>query len=142
MKQFSRITLILFALFAISLKSCWYSGWAYEQHLTDVYHLVAGDGEDYMCILRIDDSKGQLVIIPYTVFSAGYDQNFIIAKQHPREFTTPIDKSVTNYYIIPVKDNPMNRAIGPLTLKQFEEKRKELNVPDSIKFTIEFEKLK
>jgi hypothetical protein len=41
-----------------------------------------------------------------------------------------------------VSEVPYNNKIGPLTLKQFNEKRKELNIPDSLNFTIEFEKLK
>ncbi len=35
-----------------------------------------------------------------------------------------------------------NGLIGPLTLDQFNEKRKELNIPDSLKFAYENEDLK
>ena len=107
----------------------------YKKHLTGIFYLIACDGEEEMSI------QGNLVVVNATVFAVGYDNDFIIAKQHPREFTKPIDKSITNYYIISINDY-CDEAIGPLTLEQFNKKRKALNVSDSIKFTIEFEKLK
>jgi hypothetical protein len=132
---------ILTILCVILLTSCWwYKAFVYEEQIVDVYYLTACDSEEDMCI------QGDMVVIKSTVFAVGYNEDFIIAKQHPHEFAKPIDKSITNYYIIPLKNKvsefPDSNKIGPLTLEQFTEKRKELNVSDSLKFTIEFEKLK
>ncbi|MDR0506007.1 MAG: hypothetical protein LBH32_04195 [Dysgonamonadaceae bacterium] len=125
------------------LTCCWWKPYRYAEHLTDMYYLI--ESEDTGLSLCKDDDiddGGWLIIIGQTVYAAGYNNDVIIVKQHPHEFSKLIDKTITNYYILPIKNNPKNEAIGPLTLKQFNDKRKELNVPDSLQFTIEFEKLK
>lgn len=72
------------------------------------------------------------------------NENFIIAKQHPRDSSGVIDKSDTNYYIADIK-NPISSSVdknfyGPFTPKEFELKRRELNI-QSIPFNILFEDL-
>jgi hypothetical protein len=137
------IIIFLCIIFLAGVATCryWYRAFAYEEQIQDYYYLIAVDDEKYMDI-SYNNGGGTFSVIPSTVFAVGYNENFIIAKQHPCYFAEPIDKTITHYYIIPIKNNPNNNAIGPLTLEQFYEKRKELNVPDSVKFTKEFEKLK
>ena len=143
MKTINRIIFFLSIFFVGVITSCWYQGLAYKEQIQDYYYLIATDDEKYMSIAYNDyGGSAYLNIIPSTVFAVGYNENFIIAKRHPSQFSEPINKNITNYYIIPIKNNPNNNAIGPLSLEQFYEKRKELNVPDSVKFTKEFEKLK
>jgi hypothetical protein len=53
---------------------------------------------------------------------------------------------VTNYYIIPViniekEPYPSEDSIKPMTLEEFTQKRKVLNIPDSLKFTTELKDL-
>ncbi|MDR2809097.1 MAG: DUF3997 domain-containing protein [Tannerellaceae bacterium] len=81
-----------------------------------------------------------------TVFAAGYNDDFIIVKQHPLScLTMNVNRNVTNYYIIPLKykvhDWPYENRIGPLSEKEFQAKRKELKIPDSLTFTRTFKKL-
>jgi hypothetical protein len=52
----------------------------YEKQLINGYYLIGIDGKDYMAI-----QKKMGVVVDYTVFAVGYDDNFIIAKQHPNE---------------------------------------------------------
>jgi len=141
MKSFNRNNFFLSILFMGILTCCWYRGFAYEEQIQDYYYFIAVDDEKYMCI-AYNNGGGAFNVISSTVFAVGYNENFIIAKRHPSQSFEPINKTITNYYIISIKNNPNNEAIGPLTLEQFYEKRKELNVPDSIKFTKEFKKLK
>lgn len=79
-------------------------------------------------------------VLEETVFAVGFNDKYIIAKQHPAD-----DRAIINYYIVPIyKENtlsPEKGVIGALTLKQFNEKRKELNI-SNVKFTKEIENLK
>lgn len=115
------------------------------KHVTGEYYLVVIDVKDDMHLsYSLDKSGGSVGVVGPTVFAIGYDDSFIIAKQHPRmEFKT--DKSVTNYYIVPLKfkvhKSPDENRIGPLTKTEFEAKRKELRVSDNLKFTKVFKDL-
>ena len=78
-----------------------------------------------------------------TVFAAGYNNDYIIAKQHPliEARHDSIDKSITNYYIVPRKEEINNWTeyygliIGPLTESEFNQKRKELGIADNVTFS-------
>jgi hypothetical protein len=119
-----------------------------NEHIVGRYYLGYLDGRDYMSIeVESKKNKGSYrsVITP-TVFEIGFNENFIIAKQHPKpDFSKPMDKSVINYFIIPLKFrvsewDDLNR-IGPLTRKEFIDKRKELKISDSLTFTRVFKDL-
>ena len=116
-----------------------FSGCHYNKPLAPGYELSAIDTDEAMSIYYYDNGMGIGVINP-TVFAVGYNEDFIIAKQHPRKFPNPPDKSITNYFIIPIKDkvrqSPDDNKIGPLTESEFKEKRKELGIPDEVTFSI------
>ncbi|TAJ14735.1 DUF3997 domain-containing protein [Marinilabiliaceae bacterium JC017] len=116
----------------------------YEEKLTLGYELSANDDMSGMCIY-VNDGQYQIGVIHATVFSVGYNQDFIIAKQHPFVGSV-INKSITNYYIISIKDkinaSPDENKIGPLTQEMFLIKRKELEIPDNLDFSITIDKLK
>jgi len=111
------------------------------------YYLVAVDDEAELSLDYCDpaDQNGCGGVIESTVFAVGYNEKYIIVKQHPRTFPNPPDKEVTNFFIVPIKEGfnyrTMNNLIGPLTLEQFNTKRKELNI-SNLKFAIEKDKLK
>ena len=69
----------------------------------------------------------------------GWNDKFIIVKQHPRTFPNPPDKSITNYFILSINEKfdwrSKETLSGPFTLEQFNAKRKELGVPDDLEFT-------
>ncbi|KGL58398.1 hypothetical protein PHEL85_3457 [Polaribacter sp. Hel1_85] len=81
------------------------------------------------------------LIVPETVFALGENGDFIIAKSHPKNLKSGINKSVTYYHIIEV-DKKSTEQSPNLTLEQFENKRKELNIPKNLDFEIVYEELK
>jgi len=115
----------------------------YEEKLAPGYELSANDDISGMSIYA-NDGQYQIGVINATVFSVGFNQDFIIAKQHPFVGNT-INKSITNYYIMPIKDkvnvSPDENKIGPLSQEMFLIKRKELEIPDNLDFSITIEKL-
>lgn len=119
------------------------NGNAYHEELVGGYFLYAVDVRSDM-ILGYKDGKYGIGIIKATVYAAGYNDKFIILKQHPREFADEQNTAITNYYIIPIK-NKISRVAernyyGPYSLDGFMEKKKDLNITD-IDFSIVFEDL-
>ena len=128
-------------LLSIFLINC--LGAAYDEQINDNYYLQATDTR-YGMTLCIKDDDYLIGIVSATVFAVGYNEDFIIVKQHPEKFPKS-DKSITNYYIIPLKfkvsEIPERNVIGPLTEREFMEKRKELGVSRSLQFTRVFKDL-
>jgi len=116
----------------------------YKKELSAGYELSANDDMSGMSIY-VSDGQYQVGVVNATVFSVGFDENFIIAKQHPFRDNS-INKFVTNYYIVPVKNkinaSPDENKIGPLTQEEFLIKRKEMKISDNLVFTITLDKLK
>ena len=109
------------------------------------YYLYAYASDEDMLIMHFD-KYGGLEVVGSTVFAVGCNKDFIIAKQHPAIYPEKENKSVTNYFIIPLK-KPVtwlneNVAIGPLSENEFAEKKKQLNVPDTLDFSIVFNNIK
>ncbi|MFO0478187.1 MAG: hypothetical protein ACK50L_05345 [Bacteroidota bacterium] len=131
----------IYGLFtAASLFSC---NGLKNEHLTERYYFVAVDARENMSLgYSVNDDNSSFVdVVGETVFAAGYDDKYIILKQHPSN-----NRAITNYYIVPIYKefnySPEKGVIGALTLEQFNEKRKELNIPDEVTFTKEIEDLK
>ena len=107
------------------------------------YFLTAPDTEEQLALSYhdINDKDNYPTLIEETVFAVGYNETYIIVQQHPGR-----NKRVTNFYILPIKKGmdwkTKNGLIGPMTLEQFNEKRRTLNIPNELKFTIEKEDLK
>jgi len=140
MKKSVKILLVTcFLLF----QSCYFGAGMVEQNITDKYWLFANNTMDEMSIWYFP-KNGSNLIVKETVFAVGYNDNFIIAKNHPKDLAGKINKSVTHYHIINInkdfENNP--RSSTPLTFKQFEYKREQLNIPEKLDFTIVFEELK
>lgn len=79
------------------------------------------------------------------MYEVGFDEHFIITKKYKERTdslgmsTYQYDKTITEYYIIPVDNTQrayeaQENCFGPLTLQEFEAKRKELGVSDQIAF--------
>lgn len=119
-----------------------------KERIIENYYLVAADDPEGTCLSYHESSEESTYgcIIEATVFAVGYNSNYLIVKQHPSVLPNPPDKKITNYYILPIKNgmnwSNKNGLIGPLTIEQFIEKRNELNIPESLTFTIEIEDLK
>jgi hypothetical protein len=170
-----------FTVSCLVLFSCSGFGPAYHQLLTDKFYLTAPDDMQQMSICYQTSSSGFDCVISETVFAAGYNDRFIIAKQHSRQFFGKANKDSIWYYIIDVDtivqqrnsfvavtDTVTFRSVfkdrkgldsigdpetsiyitsykpppaGKMTYDEFIERRKALNVPDSVHFTIVFDQL-
>ena len=114
-----------------------------KKKIIDDYYLHAIDIPE-TCTVYYNPKEGySYTITKPTVFATGYNDQYIIAKQHPliERRHDSIDKSITNYYILPRKEITNWRAyqgliIGPLTESEFKEKKKELGIPDEVTFSI------
>jgi len=104
-------------------------GFVHDEHITGPYRLIAVDVDNQMSI-SYDLGDGSAVgRINETVFPFGFDERFIVAKQHPNG-----DRSVTNFFYLDMsKDSkyadPTDSVTGPLTEKEFESEAKLLNLP-------------
>jgi hypothetical protein len=97
-------------------------------------------------IIMHTEKSGSIEIVGPTVFSIGYDKEFIIAKQHPAIYPEKENRGITNYFIIslkhPVSWTSQGNATGPLNEKEFREERKKLNISDTLDFTVVFDDVK
>ena len=130
--------IIAFILFVWGLSRC--HSFALEEEITGNYYLTAPDAGE-QCRLSYNEDDGSPNygdIISETVFAVGFNDNYMIVKQHPTILNNFEDKTITNYYILPLKKGMnwynKNGLVGPLTLTQFNNKRKELKIED-IQFT-------
>ncbi len=115
-------------------------GLAYQKHLSGKYSLIATDILEQMCISEPSGPNGWNGVIPQTVFAVGWDDRFIVAKQHPnKDHLYGLDKTITNYYILRVSDG---HRTGPLDEASFKAERSNQGVPESLAFTLVFDHLK
>ncbi len=116
---------------------------SYEEELIGRYSIKALDVRSNMAVYY-QDGEYLIGVIKPTVFSFGFNDEYIIVKQHPENFPE-IDRSVTNYFIIPLKDKVSQsfekNLIGPMTEKQFKAKREELGISDELTFSETFKDL-
>ncbi|WP_040496645.1 DUF3997 domain-containing protein [Fulvivirga imtechensis] len=116
----------------------------YEERIELNYFLISLEEFEDMSLMIKNDNLF-VEVIPQTVYALGSDKNYIIVKRHPREWPSMPDKSIKQYYIIPITE-PVDEVaeynrIGPMTKEEFERKREELRVPQSLTFTKVFENL-
>lgn len=105
-------------------------GSAHDELIIGPYRLVAVDLDEQMSI-SYDLGGGSAVgRIDQTVFAYGFDERFIVAKQHPNN-----DRSLTRYFFLEIaKDSkyaePSDSVTGPLTLEEFEGATERLGLPE------------
>jgi hypothetical protein len=105
-------------------------GDAYNRHLTGPYRLIAIDVMEQMSV-SYDMGDGTTAgRIDETVFAVGWNEHFIVAKQHPKN-----DHKVTCFFILDMKRDskyadPSECVTGPLTQVEFDTKRAALKLPD------------
>ena len=117
----------------LGLASC---GFVHDEKITGPYRLVAIDVSEQMSVCYTLEKGDCIGRIPETVFSVGWNDRFIVAKQHPSN-----NKSVTNYFILEMaRDSqlaePSASVTGPLSAAAFKEKVAPLGLPPFTK-TIE-----
>ena len=123
--------------FAISAIICG-CGFDHDEQITGNYRLVAVDVMDQMSVGLSVKGGNAIGRINATVFAVGWDQRYIVAKQHPNN-----NRAVTNYYYLEMaKDSqhadPSASVTGPLTETEFKQRQVNLKLPD---FTRTFKEL-
>jgi hypothetical protein len=110
---------------------------SFEKELTKNYWLFWFDDKSDQQIIfsTTGDINGGSIIIDRTVFAIGFNDNFIIAKQHP-------EKGNTLYHIIETKVAGSITSNIPYRIHTFDNdsafkaERLRLHVPDNLTFTI------
>jgi hypothetical protein len=78
------------------------------------------------------------VLVGPTVFSAGFDDRFIIVARHPQTGPLESDRARTEYFVVSIPDGKVH---GPADAESFPELRLRLQVPASLQFSITLEQL-
>ncbi len=122
--------LIPYTIFTIivcfSIVSC---GSSHDEKITGVYSLSAIDTDQQMSIYYTFEDGGGVGRINETVFACGFNDRYIVAKQHPKG-----DKSIINYYYLDIsKDSryaePSDSVTGPLNKESYDIASHKLNLP-------------
>jgi len=125
--------LVIGVIFVFHLAGC---GFVHDEKIAGPYRLVAIDISEQMGVCYTLEKGDCIGRIPETVFSVGWNERFIVAKQHPSN-----NRSVTNYFILEMaRDSkladPSASVTGPLSAAAFEERVASLGLPPFTK-TIE-----
>jgi hypothetical protein len=138
MKNFIKLKIITLVILLLFIFSC---NDLNEKHIIGRYYLDTVDYvEELMSLYFKYDDGNSIGVVNQTVFAVGFNEKYIVVKQHPDN-----NKKITNFYIVPIYKEetywPEKGLLGPLTFEQFQEKRKELNLTN-VEFTIIKESLK
>lgn len=130
---------ILFLFCILILEGC--GGLAIKKNIVENYYLIASDdpARTFLSYHEYSDGTFYRGIIDATVFAVGFNDKYIIAKQHSANDTA------TNFYILPIKKamdwETKSGLIGPLSSQEFNQKKTELNIPSDLTFSIKLEDL-
>jgi hypothetical protein len=132
MKEKPFCFLYIFAV-AIFMAGCPRFGHFYEEDLGNGYAVWATDVMEEAAVFKINKrGTGGAEVVPSVVFAYGWNDVFILAKQHPlNERDIKVDTSITNWYIVEVVSGKVH---GPLDEGEFNKLRAELKVPAEISF--------
>ncbi len=101
----------------------------------DKYELGWIDDGSRVCLDYRISEEGTTTLIPEQVYSVGYDDHYVVAKQHPNE-----NQEITYYYYVIIDDDiyyhQQDYIFGPFTKVEFEKKKNELHLPD-FSFTLD-----
>jgi hypothetical protein len=120
-----KFKILILALAVFSFVGCD----AHREKLIAPYLLVATDTLEQTSLSYDLGDGNSIGRIDATVFAVGWNEHYIIAKQHPKN-----NRAITNFYYLEIsKDSkyadPTNCVVGPLTEAEFIQKQKELNLP-------------
>lgn len=132
LKRYS-FAILAFSFLLIAIFACGPYGLAYEKELVGKYVVSAVDIEDQAGLIKKTSSDHSNYIISPMVFAYGWNNDFIIAKQHPFPADGGFaDITTTNWFIVVVASEAV---YGPLTEQKYIELRQKLGVPDTLIFT-------
>ncbi|TDQ28764.1 DUF3997 domain-containing protein [Tenacibaculum caenipelagi] len=131
---------IIIIFLSFILQSCYFGAGLVEKEITGNYFLFANNKLDEMSILFYSEKYSYQLIVPETVFAVGENGDYIIAKSHPKNPKTGINKSVIFYHIIEVNKKDIKQCSN-LNLEQFNTERKKLNIPNNLDFKTIYKEL-
>lgn len=104
-------------------------GFSKQKQIGESYFLRKGDLKRDVDIGFGNSSSSEGIVGP-TVFEVYWNNDFILAKRHP----VSKEKNLVEYYILKKvvfgKEKASENMFGPLTLEQFEAKKKELLIQE------------
>jgi hypothetical protein len=129
-----QVTLILFVSW-LSIGCFCIEGLAYKDDLPGDYAVWAVGVREWASIVkRLPGSPGSLgeEVVGPMVYAYGWNDEFIIAKQHPLVNVSSIDPTTTLWYIIDLHSDTVH---GPLTEEQYTDLRSAMQIPPQLTFT-------
>lgn len=131
---------LLNLLLLILLIGCQF--FVYDRKIVDKYWLITIDTKADMSLCYELENGDFIGIISGGVYAVGNNSDYIIVKQHPYKLgSESINKSITNYYIVPI-DRSISQykvdknLIGPLNEIEFEKQKEKLLIPKDLKFNV------
>jgi hypothetical protein len=134
-QQWHAFALPFIGLILLLTLACGGIGLAYEHDLTQDYAVWATDLMTQAAVVQKDaqGGSGASSVVRPMVFSYGWNETFIIAKQHPNlDGFDEVETSVTHWFIIEVTSDTVH---GPLTEDEYHRLYQRLGVPDDLDFT-------
>ncbi len=105
-------------------------GLVYEEDLVGDYAVWATDTmEDAAIVRKGTEPTTADVVVPRMVFAYGWNDDYIIAKQHPGKGYYEVDKGTTHWYVIEVLTGKVH---GPLGEDEFQDLQVDLGIPVQI----------
>ena len=128
------LTVVIAACLLVASLACGGIGLAYEHDLVGDYAVWATDQVEQAAVVqKIPDTSSATAIVGPMVVAYGWDDHFIIAKQHPNlDGFSQIDTGLTHWFIVRVATGDV---YGPLTEEEYLQHRSEFDIPDDLGFT-------
>ena len=122
----------LLSIFAVTILmvGCCRFGDFYHEDLGNGYVVIAADIIQQVHI-SIKEGSGSSEVVPPMVFAYGWNDDFVLAKQHSLKSHRKVDTSITYWYIVEVASGNVH---GPLSEGEFNKLRTKLKVPAEISF--------
>jgi len=121
-------------------------GFVHDQTLVGPYRLVAVDTREDMALCRSLEGGDCLGhgLPGRTVFAAGADERYLVIARHPSAFGEPLNKAVTEYYVVERSPDEADlrfrpEVLGPFDQAEFDARVRQLSLPG---FTIGFDDLR
>lgn len=127
---------ILISVFFL-FSSCYFGAGLVEVDLPGNYSLFGNNSYEEIVILYNSSEHNNQIIVKETVFAVGYNKEYIIAKSYPVNSNVLEEDKRVLYHILLVDEVSPQVSKG-LTFEEYKSKRKELEIPNDINFSIVF----
>ncbi|MDO6598926.1 hypothetical protein [Tenacibaculum sp. 1_MG-2023] len=124
--------LILLSILVL-FQSCYFGIGLVEDDLPGNFMLFANNEYEELAIINSSKDKSTYnIVVDETVFSVGYNEEFIIAKSY--------SNNKILYHIIEIKNDLKQKYLN-LSFHDYQSKRVELNLPIDLNFTIVYQEV-